>query len=397
LIEHRESRQTVTHRELFFSILEGKKPAVVPFMPDISDWYVAGRSEPGKPRRFGCAQFIPDNSPFHKIAPRNCPDKYKNFTMMDFYREFDWGYPVHIGDWYDAQYDGGVTCETTVEGNRRITTIRAPLGELRSVSQMASDGSWAPVEHLAKELRDLEIVKQVVAATRYVPRYDRVERVMTAMGEQGLGDMVLWRCPFGKLVQSYLGFEKVIYGLADDAPYLEDFMQFQEAKDLELVALAARGPERLVIISDHADENLIAPPHYKRYCIPFYRKACEILHAGGKFVSTHLDGNFHSFFPFIGETGFDLLDGCTPAPMFNYTVEQLAEALPEGMYAYCGVPSTLFCQHRPDAELTAFADRIVDSFRGRGVINVGDILPPDGDVEQVIAVGKHVAERNAGA
>ena len=97
-------------------------------------------------------------------------------------------------------------------------------------------------------------------------------------------------------------------------------------KDLELIRMAAEAPGPIVIISDHADENLISPAWYREYCIPYYNKACAILHAAGKKVSTHLDGNFKGYFPFITETGFDLLDGCTPAPMFNFEPEELAAA-----------------------------------------------------------------------
>ena len=75
-------------------------------------------------------------------------------------------------------------------------------------------------------------------------------------------------------------------------------------------------------------------------------------------------------------------------------MEELATALPERMYAFCGVPATLFCQRLPTRELCAFADRIMTSLRGRGILNVGDILPPDGDLEQVVAVGEHA--RSAG-
>ena len=58
------------------------------------------------------------------------------------------------------------------------------------------------------------------------------------------------------------------------------------------------------------------------------------------------------------------------------------------MAAYCGVPATLFCQHRPTEEILAFGRRIAESLRGRGILNIGDILPPDGDLEQVIALGR---------
>jgi len=384
----------VTHREHFFAVLEGKRPAAMPFFPDISDWYVGIRTPPGQARKRGCAKFIPDDDPFHD-EPCEQPEELRGLTLLDIYKKYDWGYPVHIGDWYGIEYEGDVTSKVTHEPNKRITTLTTPRGALRYVEKMAVDGTWAPIEHYCKELRDLEIIKLVLEATRYVPRYENVARVMEQMGSQGLGDLIIWRSPFGKLVHWYLGFENVIYALVDDAGYLEDFMQLQEAKDLELIELAAGAPERLVIISDHADENLIAPPHYEEYCVPYYSKACKILHNGGKFVSTHLDGNFRGFFPVLGDTGLDLLDGVTPAPMFNFEVEELAAALPKGMYSYCGVPSTLFCQRLPKEEIFAFADRIMHALKGRGILNVGDILPPNGDIEQVIALGRYVAERNA--
>ena len=94
----------------------------------------------------------------------------------------------------------------------------------------------------------------------------------------------------------------------------------------------------------------------------------------------------------LDQTGFDYLDGCTPAPMFNYEVEQLAEALPDGMFSYCGVPPTLLCQKLPTEEIVAFGRRIIKAFNGRVILNVGDILPPDGDIDQVIALGEMVKQ-----
>ena len=81
--------------------------------------------------------------------------------------------------------------------------------------------------------------------------------------------------------------------------------------------------------------------------------------------------------------------------MFNFEPEELGEAMPDGMCVFCGVPSTLFCQDLANEELFAFADRIMSALRGRGILNVGDILPADGDINQVIALGEHVARRNA--
>ncbi len=379
----------MTHSEHFFSVLEDKKPVNMPFFPDITDWYISHRTLSGKPRKYGPAEFIPDDDPFHR-HPDTLPKKYRDFTLFDFYREFNWGFPVHIGNWYDEKYTGRVEKTIRIDNNVRTVTYHTPGGDLTNKEMLAADGTWSIREHFVKELHDLKIMRLIVESTRFIPRFDRVDAIMKEMGGHGIGDIVIWRSPFGKLVHEHMGFEQVIYALADTPDTVHDFLKLQEKKDIELIRKAAVSPGRVVIISDHADENLIAPPYYEKYCIPFYQKACEILHKAGKFVSTHLDGNFKGFFPIIGDTGFDLLDGCTPSPMFNYEIEELAEALPEGMKAFCGVPSTLFCQKLPTDEILSYGERIINSFRGRGIINVGDILPPDGDIEQVIALGEYV-------
>jgi len=56
-------------------------------------------------------------------------------------------------------------------------------------------------------------------------------------------------------------------------------------------------------------------------------------------------------FPPFRETDLDYLDGCTPASMFNIEIEELVEALLEGMKAFRGVPSTVFYQNVPDEEI----------------------------------------------
>ena len=384
----------MTHRERFLSVLAGHPVGRMPFFPDITDWYGGQRMEPGQPRPCGSGAFVSDAAPFHRVRG-GMPPAYADFTLLEFYRHFDWGLPVHHYEWFRKEYTGAVECvEEHLPGERHIR-LRTPNGELQRRLRLAQDGSWCPVEHFCKHRRDLEIMREAVAAVRYRPQFETVAHARREMGDRGVGDLPLDRSPFGKLVHEYMGFEQAIYALDEDRSAVEEFLAFEESKSLELVRLAAEAPGEIVILSDHADENLISPRQYETYCLPYYRQVTALLHAHGKYVSTHLDGNFKGFFPLLGQTGFDLLDGCTPAPMFNYTVEELAAALPAGMKAYCGVPATLFCQRLPTTEILAFGDRIVSALAGRGILNVGDILPPDGDIEQVIALGQQ-AEHTSG-
>lgn len=234
----------------------------------------------------------------------------------------------------------------------------------------------------------MDIIKFAVENTKITPRYDIIEEELNQLGELGVADLVIARSPFGKLVQEYMGMENVVYALTDTPEKILDFMKFQEVYDLEIIKLAANSPAKIVIISDHSDENLISPPYFRDYCVPFYKKACGILHEKGKIVSTHLDGNFKGHFPYLKDTGFDLLDGCTPYPMNNYTPEELATVLPKNTYAYCGVPCTLFVQNLQEEVVFENASRIVNALKGKLILNIGDILPANGNIELVMKISR---------
>ena len=380
----------MTHRERFFQILEGKRPKNIPFIPDITDWYNGNHTPKGCAMKHGAGCYIPDNDDIRNFDG-TIPEKYKKWSLMDFYRNFDWCFHGHIYDWYDTNYSGGIE-EVRVDSKGEYDIeLRFPNGKkLTRKYKLAVDGSWCPTEHFAKNENELKLLMKAISAQSYVPKHDYVKSIIDEIGGQGQVDIELARSPFGKLIHEYFGLENTVYALMDYPDVIDEFLKLQEQKDLEIVQLACKDPARLICLADHADETLISPAWYKKYCIPYYKKVSDILHKHKKMISTHLDGNFKGFFNILGETGFDLLDGCTPAPMFNYEPEELAAAMPDDMYAFIGVPATLFCQNVPTKEIFKMADRIMTAFEGRGFINVGDILPPNGDIEQVIELGNYV-------
>ncbi|GAG72403.1 unnamed protein product, partial [marine sediment metagenome] len=265
-------------REGFFNLISGRKVDQLLFFPDITDWYNARRTPPGQPH-FGPGEFIPDSDPIHKENV-DMPKEYQDFTLLDFYKNFDWGLPVHLYNWYDTEYEG-VEKKILQNEKKRIIQYICPAGELERVYLLANDGSWAPCGYLVNELKELDIIKYIVSHSRMVQRPDRFKSILDEINGQGVIDIPIWRSPFGKLVHEYMGFEKTIYALYDHKDVILRFMEFQEEYDLEVIEMASNYPANIVIISDHADENLASPKFYKEYCIPFYQKATKILHDKG--------------------------------------------------------------------------------------------------------------------
>ena len=380
----------MNHRERFFAVMENQPVDSPQFFPDITDWYKARRTPMGEPQRYGTGQFIFDDDPFHQ-SQVDMPDRFRDFTLFDFYRHFDWGCPIHAYGAYTVEYDD-VKVKEEHEGAKRHEFVETPAGTLHTIWGMAPFGSESIIRYPVQGPEDVPALEFLAAHTHYRGEPAAVQRILDAVGDRGVLDIPVWRTPFGGLIQDYMGCEAVAYALADDPGMVHRLMDALESNFFERVQVSAELPGRIVIITDHADEYLISPRQLKEYCIPYYRKAQRILHAAGKLVSTHLDGNFKAYLPLLSAAGFDLLDGCTPAPMGNYEPEDLADLLGPELKAYCGVPASLFCTGVPTAEILAYGRRILESLNPNVILNIGDVLPPNGNIDQLIALGDIVKD-----
>ncbi len=377
-------------RERFFQLLEGNHQGRILFFPDITDWYKARRTPPGEPQRFETGQIIYDDDPFHR-QNRDMPRQYQDWTLLDFYRNLGWGCPIHCYEWYDREPDG-YQLQVDYKDGKESAIITTPIGEVRQIRKQAADGSFCITEHFAKKTEDLKILCWATRHTSIRVRHDRIGKALDALDGFGAIDITIGRSPFAQFIHDAMGVINGVYALQDDTKAVESYIDGLMEPFMDRIRAAAQTQARLVIISDHADENLISPPLYEKYCLPVYRQACRILHDAGKYVSTHVDGNLKGHFPLLPQTGFDLLDGCTPAPMSNYTVSELGSALVNNLYAYCGIPSSLFTMNLPGGEIMQWALEIERVSDGRMILNVGDVLSPEGDIEQVVRIGDWIKE-----
>lgn len=379
----------------FLRRLEGKEVDHTPFFPDISMWYKYQRTEGTSDFPFLPGQLIPDKSDIHKLNGI-MPEEFKEMTYLELYRYFDFGLPVHIYNWYKETYDG-ITYKVEQSKDKRVETYKTPAGTLTRVKTRSSGSdSFVITEFPVKTVKDLSIMEYVLKSRIVKVDYGRVKEIINEIGTQGVADLVIARSPFGKLAHEWMGLVTLTYALADHEREILKFLENLQEYDLEIINLAAESPAEIVIIGDNMDEYLVSPPYFQEYCIPFYRIANDILHRAEKKTSVHMDGNIKNLLPMIEQTGFDFLDGTTPSPVNNYEVEDLHTALGEDMKAYCGVPSSLFATDVSDSEITCFAERIVNTLGDSVILNVGDILPPNGNINQVILLNRLVSNHAAG-
>jgi hypothetical protein len=366
----------MNHRQHLFDFLAGARPGRTPFFPDLSKWYEHQRNGwDHLDETVAPGALIPADHPMHRRSG-TLPGSLAGCDHVGLHRMLDVGMPVHGYHCFFRTMIDGVTVDRRVEedGKRIVATWHTPKGELVEVRERAHDGSFAHRKHLVEREEDLPQLLYIAGHLRYTADYAKSEALLRAVGDAGYVNHIINRSPFGKLMLEYCGLE-ALAGLMADAPetMAEVLCAFAEA-DRPLWRLAVEAPGRMVFIADNMDDQLYGARWFERHCLPYYREITDLAHRHGKLVLAHLDGRLKNLFPFIPATGLDLLDGCSPAPMNDFTPAELAAALGAGQYAYCGVPANLVASESPE-RCADFARGIIEAGGGRFVLNIGDIMP----------------------
>ena len=361
---------TMTHRERLLAVFEGEPTDRVPYFPDLFYWYRVRKHE------------------------GRIPERFRGLKLYDIYRELDCGICRHVyGDYLKVSYPN-TEFKTEVKGNLKTTVIRTPVGEVRELRQSTADSSesFFPIEHFIKTIEDLKVIEYMVGDRVLEPNPEAVVKIGRRIGGQGIYTLVQVASPMRALLTDWFGLENGMLALYDYPKEIAHAVEVIERAGDEWTRITCETPGRIVILGDNVDRNILPPPIFRKYQVPYYRKRAEVLQSAGKIVMLHMDGQLQGIFPLMAGTGLDVMDGLTPEPAGDFTPEDVREALGDHMKCWCGVPASLFCDETPVEEILRQTRDIIDVLGGRLILNVADQVPPNADIEKVEAVSKLVKE-----
>ncbi|HUU58640.1 MAG TPA: hypothetical protein VMZ50_03785, partial [Phycisphaerae bacterium] len=140
----------------------------------------------------------------------------------------------------------------------------------------------------------------------------------------------------------------------------------------------------------------LPPDLFRRHCLGVYQKRCEKLHAAGKFVHAHWDGDTRPLLPLARETGLDGIEAVTPVPQGDVTLEEIKAGLGGEMFLLDGIPAVYFDAYYPLSALAECTHRLIELFAPKLVLGISDEISSTGDLERIRFVGEIVDRYNAG-
>jgi len=360
----------MTRRELNLAIFEGTADKVL-WQPRLETWINHHRNAGTLPERF---QEL-DNLGIYDAL--RCSVRYAASAGIDSYVE-----PADI--------------ERTAEqdGILHITTVRIPSGELRTVHQdIWEDGKLRNrriVDFAVKTTADLRILTELVERQQFRANVASFTAKAEEVGHRGEPTVFLSSSGFTELIKAHAGLPNTIYLLFDHRDEVEAYLEACRRRDDRLIDAALQLPCKIFNLGDHATNEFTPPPILKKYLLPRWQHISERLHAAGRFVHTHWDGNSATILPYLQKTGLDGVEALTPAPMADMTLQQIKEAVKDNMVCLDLLPAIHFLSHFSIQETVDFARQVIDMFAPRLILGVSDEISQVGEIEKIEAVSELV-------
>jgi hypothetical protein len=288
-----------------------------------------------------------------------------------------------------------VKLETKEDSQNVVTIYSTPKGELREVKKktqhgLATDGVTPyPTEYFLKGIEDFEVMKYILGNQTF--EFDRqlYEKLNMMIGDRAAPIVSIPFSPLPKITAWWMGFEKTSITILKHEREVENFLRTLEENDDKRIDVIKRSPIPIVNFDDSIDENLYPRPLFSKYILPYYQEKSHELRAAGKFCTAHWDGKIKSLLQYAKESGLNGLEALTPKPQGNVTLEEIHSAF-DGMIVTDGIPAISFLPWASDRELEEFTHKILKMFSPNLILGVGDIVPPNADIEKVRLVTKIV-------
>jgi len=327
------------------------------------------------------------------------PEKYKNKEILEIYDDLSASIRYYYGSTTDISSPKTYVKFEHVKG-AKVKEIRknhdiymiyeTPIGQLKGKKRLGEWGcSWHYVEHPVKSIFDLKILEYIVRNTIVRFDYEFYKEAENKIGNRGIIQFYWERSPFQRLLLEYMGIENTVCAFHDYPKRMKEYLKIAEEAEDQLYEVLEKCPAPLLNLGENIDGRFDSPKFFNEYLVPYYRKRVTQLHKAGKFWHLHMDGALKPLLPYINDSGFDGIEGATPLPQGDVTLEELKDALGDTVLID-GIPMLLFLPQYSYEELEEFTKKILNLFSPNLILAISDEISPPGDIEKIKFVSQIV-------
>ena len=390
----------MTDRERVLTTIRGGIPDRIPWVPRLEFWY---RS---------------------RLRTGTMPAELAGLTLREIADRLGVGFYASVPDFTERQEETdmadralgifnvpvlahrvtleGVERRMTRSGRQTITEYHTPVGSVRTAEvfteEMLAGGASVPwvSEHAIKRPGDFGAVAFIFSHLKVESRSGYVER-RKAVGDRGVAVayVIGTACPIHHIMKELMPLEDFFYGMHDCPEKIQRLAAEMEPYYSQMKQLAADSEAEIVMLGGNYDDSITHPRFFEEHIFPALHGYAAALHARGKYLMTHTDGENRRLIPLYLRTGFDIADSLCPAPMTRMSLAEIRAALADRITIWGGIPSVLLCRHScEDSAFREWVDKLIEryGYGSRFVLGVSDMVTGDADWGRLAYITERVAK-----
>lgn len=249
--------------------------------------------------------------------------------------------------------------------------------------------------HLIKHEADFATAEYILDRAEIVPLFDRLANDRAKVGNNGFVVSRVHRIPFQQVLLEYMGEIPLFKAYYRARSRIDRLVEVLDGQLEEMLDLYRDIEAPIVQFPDNLDGVMTNPRLFTEYCLPHYQKYADILHSQGKLMCSHTDGNLKPLLDLLAESGLDIAEAFSPAPLTACTFDQAWDkwTTAGGPMIWGGIPSPILEATTPEAEFRTFVDRFLAKVAGgRIIVGIGDQVMPESIIDRVSYISRRIED-----
>jgi hypothetical protein len=394
----------MTDRERILAAIGGDVPDRLPWVPRLEFWYRAHLRRGTLPADLrglslmeiadrlgvGCYSVVPDFT--ECVAETDMLDRALGIFNLGVLP-------------YQVTLDG-VDRRVLRRGQETVIEYHTPLGSVETATVLTEemlDGgtsiSWITT-HAIRELRDFAVVGYIFSHLKVEPKLDGYVARRQEIGDRGIviGYTSGAACPMQHIMKELMPLEQFFYAVQDYPAAVDRLVDEMQPFYRSIQECAAESPAEVMLLGGNYDDSITFPRFFEKHILPALRDYAGALHARGKYLMTHTDGENRLLLRLYLAAGFDVADSLCPHPMTRCRLEDVREVFADRITIWGGIPSILLnATSTSEEDFRRFIDDLVERYGRQShlILGVSDMVTAECEWDRLQYITERVTQRRA--
>jgi corrinoid protein of di/trimethylamine methyltransferase len=378
--------------------IRGEMPDRIPFAPRLDLWFTSNKQRGALPQPYEACSHWDEVSRDQGWAIAKIILEFQSYgdeAILDrplgIYRIPAQGFLTHLPNDVERvvkRYGGQVN----VEYNTPKGTIGAAFIYSDEMRRSGVTIPWIS-EHVLKGPEDYTPLGYIFENLEVEPVYPAYSNWATPLGDDGIAVAYALTAgsPMHHIMKILTDSTSFYYHHRDSEKQIQALAESISVYFRKALKAVADAPAEIVLVGANFDDTITYPPFFRDHILPWLQESAEILHAKGKLMLCHTDGENTGLMDYLFESGMDIADSVCPAPMTNVSLAEYYSRWSSRITILGGIPSNLLLSDvTGEEEFESYLDTLfsVVAPGNRLILGVADTVPPDAVFDRLRRIGE---------